>query len=328
MRGVVTVLLVGGFLCMQARPCHAQTEVPMPEWLEFVEEVKIPTDMLGGSIHGIRVSGRGHVSFTAGGKAWLFIPQKGLHELDIEGCRPGMNGHVFDVQFTPEGEILVGAMNHYAWFNFEGRCVHYRIGKDLYGPHSRPIPARGLIHAHEALGANRLEIVDVEGATLHSRTVDDHPLPNRSYRFEGGGMVVERDLFLWAQTASNTVAAYGKDLDRLWIRSFDLVGLEFAKTDLAIGQVREFNPLMVKEVLSYAWVSSLHRLSENTYGFVATQQDAGFSVIQVFDRQGNAVRQARFPKEHHVVGVNNGLLYARVPTDTGEVLLHVFRVNL
>lgn len=330
MRNVVVSVLVFVAFVLQGRAIHGQNAMDMPDWLELIETTRIPLDGVGPHPVDVDVDHRGNVGFVTGDRVWYYSARsESLMQLDTEDCRPGSRTRGPLVRFTPDGEILVtNAASEYFWFDLEGRCRHYRVGKDPRDEYTTPLPGRQLAHITDTPEGGRFVRVSADGEMLQEVLFDELPMPLRSMQVEGGGLIVDDGLILWAAAASSTVAAYDvSTLKLVWTQAFAMEGLTFPDSDLRPNQTDPFSMSLIDDVVKYAAVHHLTKLSDGKYALTAGHSGSGSATVQVFDGTGKPLWQSKLPQGHGLLKGDHGTVHFRYADGSDDLVIRTYQLK-
>jgi hypothetical protein len=297
-----------------------------PPWLEFVEEIRIPNDQFSGIISDMSIDQAGNVLFNASSTPYLFSRRLNqLIKLDPEGCRPGADPRLPVSMFTPDGEIVAMFGTSFFWFNLAGKCVHYVSEKILWSGYDIAIPGRNMVFARDYTNPFTMEKMDVNGIVTKSTTIDKLPVSNIASRVRGGGLVFSNGRYYWANSMTNTVAAFDASFSPIWKKAIGMENLPFRKNDITDAESEDYfthMPRILREMPKNAYVRSLHAVDRNTLILHVDYNKELY--FQLFDHDGNA--QKLLTTSGYVKHNPNSRLFFRYESDD-ELIVYVYRMK-
>jgi len=302
------------------------SEFKVPDWLEFVEEIRIPNDQFSGVISDLSIDQAGNVLFVANSTPQLFSRRlKQLIKLDPEGCRPGADQRLPASMFTPDGEIVAMFGTSFFWFNLSGNCIHHVIDKTLSSGYDAALPGRNMSFARNYTNPYMLEKMDANGNVTQSANIEKLPIPNIASRARGGGLVFSNGRYYWANSMTNTVAAYDANFSPIWKKKIGLEDLPFINNDISDAESEDYfthMPRILREMPKNTYVRSLHAVDRNTLLLHAEYEKVHY--FQLFDHDGNV--QKLLKTSAYVRHNPNSHLFFRFENEE-ELILYVYRMK-
>jgi hypothetical protein len=319
-------LLASIIFAFSVTGAFAQTDAfKVPDWLEFVEEIRIPNDQFSGLISNLSIDQAGNVLFNVSSTPYLFSRRLNqLIKLDPEGCRPGADPILPNSWFTPDGEIVANFGTSYFWFNLSGKCVHYVIDKTMIAQYTAALPGRNMVFVRNVTEPYTIERMDVTGNVILSAEVEKLPLSNLAYRSAGGGVTSLGGRFFWVNSITNTVVAFDSKFKTVWRKAIGLEGIPFFTEDITEQERADMSyiPRIIREAQNKAAILSLHAADRNTLLLHARVKDIDY--FQLFDHDGNA--QKLLTTSGYLRHNPNSRLFFRRESDD-ELIVYVYRMN-
>lgn len=319
-------LLASIIFAFSVTGAFAQTDAfKVPDWLEFVEEIRIPNDQFSGIISDLSIDQAGNVLFNANSTPYLFSRRLNqLIKLDPEGCRPGAVPILPNSWFTPDGEIVANFGTSYFWFNLSGRCVHYVIDKTMIAQYTAAMPGRNMVFIRNVTEPYTIERMDVTGNVILSAEVEKLPLSNLAYRSAGGGVTSSGGRYFWVNSITNTVVAFDSKFKTVWRKAIGLEGIPFFTKDITEQERADMSyiPRIIREAQNKAAILSLHAADRNTLLLHARVKDKDY--FQLFDHDGNALKL--LTTSGYVKHNPNSRLFFRYESDD-ELIVYVYRMK-
>ena len=314
------------FLLSASIAAAQNDDFKIPDWLEFVEEIRIPNDRYWGVISDISIDPFGNVHFNTNSTPHLFSRRLNqLIKLDPEGCQPGANSRLYKSMFTPDGEIVAMFGTSFFWFNLSGKCVHHVVEKTLWSGNDAALPGRNMLFARDYTNPYMLEKMDANGNITLSANIDKLPISNRAFRARGGGLVFSNGRFYWANSMTNTVAAFDANFSPIWKKAIGMENLPFFTEDITDEESKDYAvhmPRILREMPSKTYILSLNTVDRNTLLLHARYDKEDY--FQLFDHDGNAQKLLKTGGyfEHNP----NSRLFFRRENDE-ELILYVYRMK-
>jgi len=297
-----------------------------PDWLEFVEEIRIPNDQYSGGTSDISIDPAGNVHFNANSTPHLFSRRLNqLIKLDPEGCRPGADPRLPNSWFTPDGEIVGNFGTSYFWFNLSGKCVHYVIDKTMTARFVAALPGRNMVFVRDYTNPYTIERMDATGSVALSAEIDKLPIANIASRINGGGVVFSNDRYYWANSMTNTVVAFDAKFSPIWRKTIGMENLPFFVNDITEEQSKDLltnMPQIFREIPINGYIKSLSTIDRNLLVMHAQLNKEDY--FQLFDHDGNPQKLLR--TSGHFRHNPNSHLFYRVENEE-ELVLYVYRLK-
>lgn len=321
------IIIISAILVIPVSCVFAQTDAfKVPDWLEFVEEIRIPNDQFSGLISDLSIDQAGNVLFNVSSTPYLFSRRLNqLIKLDPEGCRPGADPRLPASIFTPDGEIVAIFGTSFFWFNLSGKCVHYVTEKTLWSGYNAAIPGRNFVFARDYTNPFTLEKMAANGIVTLSSNIEKLPISNIASRARGGGLVYSNGRYYWANSMTNTVAAFDASFSPLWKKAIGLENLPFREFDITDGESEDYishMPRILREMPKNAYVRSLHAVDR--YSLILHADYNKEQYFQLFDHDGNA--QKLLTTSGYLQHNPNSRLFFRRENDD-ELIVYVYRMK-
>lgn len=319
-------LLASIIFAFSVTGAFAQTDAfKVPDWLEFVEEIRIPNDQFSGIISELSLDQAGNVLFNANSTPYLFSRRLNqLIKLDPEGCRPGADPRLPNSWFTPDGEIVTNFGTSYFWFNLSGKCIHYVIDKTMIAQYTAAMPGRNMVFVRNVTEPYTIERMDATGAIIMSEEVKKLPMSNLAWRSAGGGVTSIGGRYFWVNSITNTVATFDSNFKPIWRKSIGLEGVPFFTSDITEQERADMSyiPRIIREAQNKAAILSLHAADRNTLLLHSRVKDKDY--FQLFDHDGNA--QKLLTTSGYLQHNPNSRLFFRRENDD-ELIVYVYRMK-
>lgn len=322
------ILLIKIIFAFSVTGAFAQTDAfKIPDWLEFVEEIRIPNDRLIGRVSDISIDSDGNVHFIAN-----FIPHlysrrlNQLIKLDPEGCQPGAVFRFPRSMFTPDGEIVAMFDTSFYWFDMSGNCVHYVTDKTLSHGFVTALPGRNVLIARNYSNVHKLERMDANGNVTLSANIEKLPIANIASRFKGGGLVFSSDRYYWANYMTNMVAAFDAYFSPIWVKAIGMEDMPFFTEDISDEENKNYYEThggrILLEIAKKAKIHSLSALDRNTLLLHARYD--GEAYFQLFDHDG--ILLDLYISDASLLHNPNSDIFIRVK-EHEELIIYVYRMK-
>jgi len=320
------IYFFAAIILLSASNAAAQNdEFKIPDWLEFVEEIRIPNEQFSGSPRSLSIDHVGNVHFNAGSSPYLYSRRlEKLIKLDPEGCRPGADPTLPNSWLTPDGEIIAMFGTSFYWFNLSGKCLHYAVEKTVANRYFVALPGRNMAFIRDYTNPYTMVRMDASGNVTTSSDIEPLPIPNLAFRTGNGGLIFSNGYYYWVNSMTNNIGAYDAQFKLKWSKYIGLVGLPFYTKDITDQERIDMSYIQrfMIEGRSMAFIQALSAIDRNTLLLHARFDKEEY--FQLFDPDGNALDL--YKSAGYIRHNPNSRLFYRVENDE-ELVLYVYRLK-